>query len=47
MRPDNYLTRAENFGEQVEYWHGIDVATNIRLGGGALFQGGVSTSRTV
>ncbi|HXH26036.1 MAG TPA: TonB-dependent receptor, partial [Vicinamibacterales bacterium] len=44
---DNYQTFAKEYGEQVEYWQGVDVGVNARLQGGALLQGGVSTGRTV
>jgi hypothetical protein len=42
----NLRTLASNYGEQYEYWHGIDVTMNARLST-ALLQGGVSTGKTV
>ena len=44
---DNLVQPASNFGEQVERYHGVDVAVNARISGGGLFAGGVSTGRTV
>ena len=46
-RPDNLLTFAENFGEQIERWQGVDVSINARLRGGLVAQGGLSTGRTL
>jgi hypothetical protein len=42
---DDFVTRAKNFGDQIERWHGIDLSTSIRPGGGVLLQGGISTGR--
>jgi hypothetical protein len=47
LRPDNVVRRANQYGDQYEYWHGVDVAFNIRLVGGTLLQGGTSTGKTV
>ncbi|MEQ1729747.1 MAG: carboxypeptidase regulatory-like domain-containing protein [Vicinamibacterales bacterium] len=44
---NNYFTFANNFGDQVEYWHGVDLSANTRLARGILLQGGLSTGRTV
>ncbi|MEQ1730945.1 MAG: hypothetical protein ABL982_21460, partial [Vicinamibacterales bacterium] len=44
---DNYFTFASNYGNQVEYWHGVDLSANTRLSRGILLQGGMSTGRTV
>jgi hypothetical protein len=44
---DYFVTRAENYGKQVEYWHGVDVTINARPRAGILLQGGFSTGRTV
>jgi hypothetical protein len=44
---NNYFTFASNYGNQIEYWHGMDVSANTRLARGILLQGGLSTGRTV
>lgn len=42
-----YNTLADKYGEQTERWHGIDVTMQMRMVGGLLLSGGVSTgSRT-
>jgi hypothetical protein len=46
-RVDNYFTSADSYGTQVEYWHGLDLSANTRLGRGILIQGGLSSGRTV
>jgi hypothetical protein len=46
-RTDNFVTGASNFGEQVDYWHGVDVTFNARLRSGLTLQGGTSTGRRV
>ena len=43
---NNLFTAASNYGNYVEHWNGIDVNLNLRLGHGALLQGGMSTGRT-
>ena len=43
--PDNLLTFAENYGTQIENWHGVDASVNARLRGGFITQGGISTGR--
>jgi hypothetical protein len=40
--PDNYLTFAKDYGEQIENWQGVDFSVNARLRGIAT-QGGIST----
>lgn len=46
--PTNYfITRARNYGDQVEYWHGFDFTVNARPRPGVVLQGGSSTGRTV
>jgi hypothetical protein len=42
----NFFTLASNYGDQKEYWHGVDVNFNARLRAGVLLQGGVSTGKT-
>jgi hypothetical protein len=44
---DNFITRASTLGKKIEYWHGMDVSINARLGAGMLLQGGTSTGRAV
>ena len=44
---NNYFTFADNYGKQLEYWHGVDLSANTRLARGILLQGGISTGRTV
>ena len=41
-----YTTLARDFGEQSEYWNGVDFSANARLQNGIMLQGGVSTGRT-
>jgi hypothetical protein len=43
---DNYVTFADNFGEQTEVFNGIDLTINARPRGGVLLQGGISTGQT-
>jgi hypothetical protein len=42
---DDYYTRANQFGKQIENWHGVDVTFNARLRNGVTIQGGTSTGR--
>jgi hypothetical protein len=42
---DQYQTLAKNYGNQTEYWNGMDVTVNARPSAGVLLQGGVSTGR--
>jgi Carboxypeptidase regulatory-like domain len=42
----NFVTRADNFGTQIEHWNGVDFNVNARFPGGALLRGGLSTGRT-
>jgi Carboxypeptidase regulatory-like domain len=41
-----YTTLAREFGDQSEYWNGVDFSANARLQNGVMLQGGVSTGRT-
>ncbi len=43
----NFVTRAGNFGEQTQYWHGVDVNVVARMPNGVRLQGGTSTGREV
>jgi hypothetical protein len=40
--PDNYLTFANEYGEQIENWQGVDFGVNARFRG-VVTQGGIST----
>jgi hypothetical protein len=42
---NNLLTFADNYGDWIENWQGLDVSVNSRLRGGVLAQGGISTGR--
>ena len=44
---DNFITLSDNYGKQVEYWHGVDLTLNARLSDAAMLQGGLSTGRSV
>ena len=44
---DNLVTLAKNYGDQREYWHGVDVNLAMRFIEGLTIQGGTSTGRTV
>ena len=43
----NYTTFASDYGDQYQYWHGVDVNLNARLTNGLVVQGGTSTGRGV
>jgi hypothetical protein len=40
-----YTTLARDFGDQSEYWNGVDLSANARLQNGVMLQGGISTGR--
>jgi hypothetical protein len=44
---DRYRTLASNYGDQYEYWQGIDMLGRVRLPNGVTFSGGVSTGQRV
>jgi hypothetical protein len=44
---DNYYTFASDYGDEVRYWHGVDIDLRARLRGGLTLQGGTSTGRGV
>jgi len=39
--------KADNYGDQYEYWHGIDVSSALRLSRGTLVQGGLSFGKQI
>ena len=43
----NFITLADNFGDWIERWHGVDLALNMRLQNGLLLQGGSSAGSTL
>ena len=43
----NYTTFASDYGEQYQYWHGVDVNVNARMTSGLVLQGGTSTGRGI
>ena len=45
--PDNFVTLADNYGNQTEHWNGVDITATSRVGSGIILQGGVSTGRRV
>jgi len=47
LASDNFVTLADNYGGQTEYWHGVDVNVSTRYVPGLLLQGGSSSGRTV
>jgi hypothetical protein len=44
---DPYYTTSSDFGDEVHYWHGVDVSVSSRLRGGLFVQAGTSTGRGV
>jgi hypothetical protein len=44
---DRVRRLASEYGDQVEYWQGVDLTVDARLPNSVLLQGGVSTGRTV
>jgi hypothetical protein len=43
---NNLFTLADNYGDYKESWNGVDVNLSLRMGKGAILQGGTSTGRT-
>ena len=35
---DNFITAASNFGEQIQYWHGLDFSVNSRMQNGLVLR---------
>jgi hypothetical protein len=44
---DPYYTTTADFGDQTNYWHGVDIAVNARMDNGLTVQGGTSTGRGI
>ena len=44
---NNFVTWADDYGTQSEYWHGVDVNVDARMQDGVVLRGGVSTGRRV
>jgi len=44
---DNYVTRANNFGKQIDHWNGVDITMNARPRAGVVLSGGMSTGRRI
>ena len=44
---NNYVTYANNYGNQYQYWHGVDVTVIARPKTSLTVQGGLSTGQTV
>jgi len=44
---DPYYTTSDDFGDEVHYWHGVDVSVSSRLRGSLFVQAGTSTGRGV
>jgi hypothetical protein len=40
-------TLASNYGRQIDFWQGVDLAVDVRLPRGVLLQGGTSTGRQI
>ena len=45
LRPDNWVTKADDFGDVEDVYTGVDVSLQGRLANGAVFNGGVSVGR--
>jgi hypothetical protein len=43
---NNYVTAANNYGNQIENWRGMDLTINARMTNGLSVRGGLSTGRT-
>ena len=46
-RARTWSSPRRRFGEQIQYWHGVDVNVNVRMRNGLTLQGGTSTGREV
>jgi len=43
----NFITSSTNFGNQYNYFNGVDVSLSVRMRNGLTVQGGTSTGRTI
>ena len=43
----NFNTLSDKYGKQIEHWDGVDVNVTTRLQNGLMFQGGLSSGRTL
>jgi len=43
----NFNTLSDKYGKQIEHWDGVDVNVTTRLQNGLMFQGGISSGRTL
>ena len=46
-RSDELVAPAEDYGDRISYWHGVDVNISGRMQNSLMFQGGTSTGRMV
>ncbi len=44
---NSYVTFADDYGQTIQYWHGVDINFNARMRNGLVFQGGTSTGRGI
>ena len=44
---DPYYTTTDDFGDQTNYWHGVEIAVNARLTNGLTVQGGTGAGRGI
>jgi carboxypeptidase family protein len=47
LAQNNYYTFASDYGDEIRYWHGVDLTLNARLQNNLTFSGGTSTGRGV
>ena len=47
LPPNNFITAADNYGDQTRRFKGVDVTLNVRAAHGLTFQGGTSTGQLV
>ncbi|MEP7309604.1 MAG: carboxypeptidase regulatory-like domain-containing protein [Acidobacteriota bacterium] len=44
---DDFVAPAEDYGNRISYWHGVDINISGRMRNSLMFQGGTSTGRAV